>query len=303
MMSISIVTPSYQQASYLGQAMDSVLGQGHEALEYIVMDGGSTDGSVDVIRQRASGLTHWESARDRGQTDAINRGFARATGEIWGWLNSDDMLEPGALRAVAEIFERRPDVVWIVGRCRVVGGDGEPTGMYEPQYSGYDSLLRFWTSESILPQPSSFWRRGLMGGAGLREDLHYALDWELWLRFARTASPFLAPEILASYRHHEGAKTARMGERFLEEQLRVCRPLWAERGEQFRRSCEREWRRVEFATALKRSAGVLAGGDAAEARRMLCRAARWCPAGVLRGLWWRLVGASLKRTYSRCAWR
>jgi len=175
---------------------------------------GSADGSADIIRKYSDSLACWESGPDRGQSHAINKGFSRASGEIFCWLNSDDYLEPGALQFVGEYFSVHPECQWLVGRCRIVDAAGNAVGMYEPHWPGRDKLLRFWEADGVLPQPASFWRRELMDWP-LREDLHFAMDYELWLRFSTRAIPHVLPDVLANYRLQEDAKTVLTPDKFL----------------------------------------------------------------------------------------
>jgi glycosyltransferase involved in cell wall biosynthesis len=175
---ISIVMPSFNQAAYLEEAIRSVLLQDYPNLEFFVIDGGSTDGSVAVIQKYEKWLSGWCSERDRGQSDAINKGFARCSGEIFNWLCSDDLLEPGALRTVGRAFAESPG-------CDVVVGDCYCKFELDPQRSGTrpSSLPRLLRSPYVAAiwQPSCFFRRRLIARPRLvRDDLHFCMDRELW---------------------------------------------------------------------------------------------------------------------------
>src|SRR5262245_58669383 len=141
---ITIVTPSFNQAQFLEQTIDSVLSQGYADLEYIVIDGGSTDGSVEIIRRHEKHLTYWVSEADRGQTDAIDKGFLRATGTIRAYLNSDDFYLPGTFDAVSDFFRTRTDVDLLHGRCRYVNEAGEPLGGQFASIERYDEIIDLW---------------------------------------------------------------------------------------------------------------------------------------------------------------
>jgi hypothetical protein len=182
---ISVIIPSYNQAEFLGQAIESVLQEQHPSIELIVMDGGSTDGSVDVITRHARHLAHWESRKDRGQADAINRGMRASTGEVVAWLNSDDYYLPGALRAVSEAFESAgEDVGFIFGtgiRVDRAGGKIADFWPHEPVFSRAALLYGF----DYILQPAVFIRRSALFDVGLLdESLSYALDYDLWLRLS-----------------------------------------------------------------------------------------------------------------------
>ncbi len=203
-MKISIVTPSFNQASYLEATLRSLLDQNYPDLELIVIDGGSTDGSVEIIRRYAAQLSHWESERDRGQSHALNKGFAHVHGDIWTWLNSDDLLEPGVLQRVAQLFAENPEVGVVYGDCVYVAADGET--VVEKFRSEPHSRLRH-LAHRFIAQPSCFFRTSMVP-PGVREDLHYCMDYDLWLKLAARGVPFLyVPELFSRYRLHEESKS------------------------------------------------------------------------------------------------
>lgn len=210
---ISIVTPSFNQGLYLEAAMRSVLDQNYPNLEYIVIDGGSTDGSVDIIRKYADRLAYWCSEPDNGQYAAINKGFARSTGEIMAWLNADDLYFTWAFRAVSEVFTGFPDVSWISSLLPVIWNiAGVPTAAmprdgYNKRFffSGYYSPWQpgRYTSGAIQ-QESTFWRRSLWDAAGGCVDTTYSLagDFELWARFMKLAPLTGVMTLLGGFRYH-----------------------------------------------------------------------------------------------------
>lgn len=203
---ISIVTPSYNQAPFLEETILSVLSQGYPNLDYVVMDGGSTDGSVEIIRRYEKQFAYWQSRSDEGQSDALRRGFARSSGDIFAWLNSDDTLVPGTLIPVGEYFSLHPDIDVVYGNINLVAPDGEP------MYTAYPLLdLRILVYENrFIPQQAMFWRRELYERVGgVNPMLHFAMDFELTMKFllagARVAK---IPRVLANYRFHPAAKSS-----------------------------------------------------------------------------------------------
>lgn len=209
---LSVVVPSYNQAQFLEATLQSILSQGEPGVEVLVVDGGSTDGSVDIIRRYADRLAWWVSEKDRGQSHAINKGFERAQGEWLAWLNSDDLWLPGALTALRQAQAREPERQWWIGGGYFIDGRGRrfrdyaaPRGLQTPEQ------LSDW-QQHWFAQPSTFFRRSMFAqvGGAVREDLHYAMDLDLWLRLLRVAAPGMLDAEVSVYRHHEQGKTHAM---------------------------------------------------------------------------------------------
>jgi glycosyltransferase involved in cell wall biosynthesis len=197
---ISVVTPSFNQAEYLEQTILSVISQDYPNLEYIIVDGGSTDNSVEIIKKYESKLTWWISEPDKGMYYAIQKGLERTTGEIMAWINSDDKYHPGAFSVVSEIFSRFSEVNWLMGN---------PTVFDEYGRTILVSKFRFWSkfdfytsSYSGIQQESIFWRRCLWEQAGRKLDLQlkYAADFELWLRFFRYEKLYVTEALIGGFR-------------------------------------------------------------------------------------------------------
>ena len=203
---ITIVTPSFNQAQFLERTIRSVLDQEYPDLEYLVMDGGSTDGSVEIIRRFAERLTYWTSGPDGGQAAAINAGWRMAHGEVLAWLNSDDVFLPGALSAVGHAFQEHPKAVLVYGQTQLVDPDGLLLGTVGSAYRQRTLLY----SHQLIPQPSSFFRRSAVEAVGLLdESLHYSMDLDLLLRLSRMARPLMLQQTLAEATIHAEAKTTR----------------------------------------------------------------------------------------------
>ncbi|MEA5442678.1 glycosyltransferase family 2 protein [Cyanobium gracile] len=216
---ISVVTVSYNQCNFLRDCLDSVLGQNYPNLEFIVIDGGSTDGSREILESYRDRLSHLVIEPDRGQSHALNKGFQRATGDVLTWLCSDDRLEPGALEAVASVRTGQ-DCDIVVGGCRVIDGAGQTNLVH---YSGFHrgclsplsfgdlaSFTSTWQKGLYFYQPELFFTRDLWirSGSHVKEHLHYAMDYELFLRFALSGARLYAvDQVLACSRQHEDQKT------------------------------------------------------------------------------------------------
>jgi glycosyltransferase involved in cell wall biosynthesis len=219
------VTPSYNQGQFLEQTILSVLEQGYPNLEFIVIDGGSTDESVEIIRRYERHLAYWTSEPDGGQTDAINKGFARVTGDVFNWLNSDDFYEPGALRAVAEAFSS-PDVTMVSG-CRRVFGEGLGERVSPP------ATLKATVAETLFfgsfDQPAAFFATAALRRIfPLSARLRFCMDAELWFAFLLELGPQGVATIdrtLASARLHHGAKTMQSQDAFVREKAVLFRGI------------------------------------------------------------------------------
>jgi GT2 family glycosyltransferase len=215
---VSIITPSYNQAPYLEQTIQSVLGQDYPRIEYIVVDGASTDNSFEIIQKYNDRLAYWISEKDSGQAEAINKGFARAKGEILAWLNSDDYYLPDTISAVVKCFEENPDVVMIYGDMLAVDGDGQTINVLKYKQLSLEDLLCF----QIIGQPSVFFRRSALEKTGLLDtSFHFMLDHHLWIRLAQQGRILYVPQVWSAARYHAQAKNRARAAEFGREAFRV----------------------------------------------------------------------------------
>jgi glycosyltransferase involved in cell wall biosynthesis len=270
---VSVVTPSFNQAAYLEATIRSVLTQDYPDLEYLVMDGGSTDGSLEIIRRHAPRLAYWQSQPDAGQAAAINAGFARASGDILAWLNSDDTYEPGAVGAAVAALLAHPEADALYGDCGFV----DPAGQLLTLFRGRPfDLAEYVTTEGFIHQPTVFLQRRVLERVGMLDaSLRFCMDHDYWLRMAGTCRWLYLPRTLARFRVHPGAKTQAQARDVLAEHLRCLERLFARPDLP---AGVRGCRRRAYATAF------LAGGVHAyrarnreEARRRLLSALRWDP--------------------------
>lgn len=235
---ISIVTPSYNQAMYLEECIDSVLSQGYPNLEYVIIDGGSTDGSREIIQKYAKYLTYWQSSPDNGQYAAINTGFSHTTGDIMAWLNSDDRYHPNAFLKIACAFSEYPEVTWLTGRATVFQEDGQIKSIdkYFPQFSR-KKILSGHIDKPFIMQEATFWKRSLWNraGAGLDTQYHLAADTELWIRFFRTDQLYLLDALLAGFRQQNNNRSVQNIEKYhAEARIAISQELaTVQKNEQF----------------------------------------------------------------------
>jgi glycosyltransferase involved in cell wall biosynthesis len=230
---IALVTPCLNMAPWIEETLTSVHDQGYPNLEHVVMDGGSTDGTQAVLERWRPRLAGLHVGPDAGLYDAVNKGFAHTTGEIMGWLGADDLLLPGALRTIGEVFARFPEVEWITGRKQcVIVGPGHLAVSEDFHGFGRRAFLRAqyllggsWPARTFLQAESTFWRRSLWERAGGRVSTEHgpAGDFELWARFFRHAEVAGVPMLLGAFRLRQGQVSRQHGDRYLKECLRVLR--------------------------------------------------------------------------------
>ncbi len=201
---VSVVTPSYNQAEFIEETILSVLNQDYRNIEYIIIDGGSNDGSVDVIRKYERRLAYWVSEPDRGQSQALNKGIACATGDILFWLNADDLCLPGTFSRVAEAFSQQPPPRIVIGQTYVIDGEGKLCGELRSQFT---SWADYATRKCNIRQVAAFFDRKLFDELGaVDESLEYSMDTDLLLRFTRLYRPLIINEYLTARRKHESTK-------------------------------------------------------------------------------------------------
>ena len=232
-LAVSVVIPNFNNGMTLGRTLDSIVSQQYPALELIVIDGGSTDGSLEVIRSYEDHITYWVSEPDEGQYDAINKGFARATGDIFFWINADDISFPWSLRTVASFFRDQPDVQWIMGiPSKLTDGvmqQYNPNTFY-PQELVAQGFACEEQAMGWVQQESCFWRRSLWESVGgIPHTLKLAGDFWLWREFARKTPPVVIDAVLGGFNYQQGQRSVRLREQYLQEVARIQQedPLFA----------------------------------------------------------------------------
>jgi glycosyltransferase involved in cell wall biosynthesis len=216
---VSIVTPSFNQSRFLESTIHSVLEQEYTNIEYIIVDGGSSDGSLDIIQRHAGRLAWWVSEKDQGQTDAINKGFAHAQGEILAWLNSDDTYEPQAISEAVAYLGSHPEVGMVYGDAAFIDQAGKVIGRFPAAQTDYHRLRRGYVH---IPQQSAFWRALLWKKVGpLDPSFYFAMDYDLWVRLAALAPLQYIPRLWANFRLHTQGKTISADDRCWPEMLKV----------------------------------------------------------------------------------
>jgi glycosyltransferase involved in cell wall biosynthesis len=218
---VSIVTPSFNQAVYLEETIRSVLDQDYQNLEYIIIDGGSTDGSIEIIQKYAERIAWWVSEPDRGQTDAINKGFSKAKGQILAWLNSDDTYIRGAVSEAVEFLQTHPEVGMVYGDANLIDEEGHVIGKFPARQTDNRRLMRGYVH---IPQQASFFWADLWRIVGpLDPTFYFAMDYDLWVRLSQQASLKYYPRLWANFRLHGGAKSIEADDRCWPEMVRVHR--------------------------------------------------------------------------------
>jgi len=216
---VSIVTPSFNQAPFLEETLCSILDQDYPRVELIVVDGGSTDGSLEIIERYAARLAHWVSEADLGQADAINKGFSLARGEIFAWLNSDDTYNPGALHDAMEYLATHPEIGMVYGSAYYIDAEGRRIGRYPARSTDYRGLRR---GVNNVTQQAMFFRSTLWRMVGpLDPSFYYAMDYDLWVRIAAITPIAFHNRFWANFRLHEGSKSMIAARRAWPEIVRV----------------------------------------------------------------------------------
>ena len=216
---VSIITPSFNQARFLEATVQSVFSQDHPHIEYMIVDGGSTDGTVEIIKKYEQKLAWWVSEKDKGQTDAINKGFAGASGEILAWINSDDTYEPGAVSAAVKYLQEHPEVGMVYGDCNFINESGRVIGKFNSAQTNYRLLRQGYAH---IPQQTMFFRADLWKQVGpLDPSFYFAMDYDLWTRITpRTEIKYIS-QTWANFRLHTSGKTIMADDRCWPEMIRV----------------------------------------------------------------------------------
>lgn len=256
MNSVSIITPSYNQAAYLETTLQSVIRQDYPHLEHLVVDGGSNDGSQQIIQKYAGQLSWWVSERDSGQAEAINKGILHSHGEIVAWLNSDDLYLPGAVSHAVKTLAENPACSFVFGNAITIDTGGRLLNSLVFDDWDLTDLMSF----RIICQPAVFMRRSFLDQAGLLDlNLHYMLDHHLWLRLARLAPIQHTPVFLAAARHHPGAKNVSQAPGFGRETLKLLD--WMKKDPQFSGLFNRKRHRIEGGAYRLNARYLLDGGQ------------------------------------------
>jgi glycosyltransferase involved in cell wall biosynthesis len=303
---VTIVTPSYHQGPFLEEAIRSVIEQDYPGIEYIVMDGGSQDNSFAVLQKYSGSITYWESLPDRGQAHAINKGLARATGELVGWLNTDDRLKPGAVQRAVDVFEREPLVDVVYGRVERIDVAGRkiptPELPKDQIEFGPDTALE----GCLVNQPGCFWRRAIGERVGgLDEALRYVMDYDYWLRILRARGRFWRlPAVQAEFRISRDSKTVGQAGAMTEEGIRLIERALAD--PQFgldlgvdREQLHRQADRGRGILAMNAAMAAFGRADVRAGIVWIRRAIGYSPASLAERRWIDLAAAGIQRRLGR----
>jgi len=220
-MKVSIVTPSFNQAKFLEETILSVLNQTYKDIEYIIIDGGSTDGSIDIIKKYESKLKYWVSEKDDGQSDAINKGFEKCSGEIFAYLNSDDVLENDAVEKVVHTFHQNNTTAVVYGKCSTIDEKGATIHTHQGAQADFNWLLSIGMLPKVF-QPACFFNKNIiLRKPFFRNDLHYVMDYEFMLYASKELSIYFIDQPLAKYRVHSSSKTTSQSILMYEEKMKI----------------------------------------------------------------------------------
>jgi glycosyltransferase involved in cell wall biosynthesis len=282
---VSVVSPSFNQAQYLETAIRSVIDQEYPRIEYLLIDGGSTDGSVDIIKRYQDRIAYWTSEPDAGQADAINKGLKRATGEIVAWINSDDVYLPGAIAQAAAVFNKHPDIGMVYADGIMVDHELKILDRHTYPQVDVTDLLSF----EVILQPTVFMRREALEAVGyLDPSYDLILDHELWVRIASRYPVLHVPAFWALERTHPQAKTIAQAGAFVDEAERLIE--WAAKDEALGEIVRAEGNRIRAGLNVFAARRLIDAGEYAPAFRRLMTAARLHPRTVLR-YWYKVIQA------------
>lgn len=230
---ITLITPSYNQGAFIEETIQSVLSQDYPDLEYLVIDGGSTDQTLGILQKYDRHLD-WVSESDRGQSHAINKGMQRASGDILAYLNSDDLFTPGALLEVGRFFRDHPQSYWLTGKCRTIDSSGDEIRRATTQYKNLWLHTHSYTVLSVLnyiSQPATFWRKEVVASLGyFDERWYYAMDYDYWLRLGKHYRLWFLNEYLACFRVHASSKGRSSTQAQFADEVQVARRHVSSRG-------------------------------------------------------------------------
>ncbi len=223
---ISIITPSFNQAQFIERTIQSVLSQDYPNIEYIIMDGGSTDGTLEILKKYDKKII-WKSAKDNGQSDAINKGLKIATGDIVAYLNSDDTYEPETFSKVANFFKKNPEKKWVYGKCQIINEEDQEIRKWITCYKNlllkkfsYSKLL----SENFISQPATFWKKELHKEIGyFNEKENFCMDYEFWLRIGQKYNAGIINDYLSNFRYYSDSKSGSVNKKQFQDELRLAK--------------------------------------------------------------------------------
>jgi glycosyltransferase involved in cell wall biosynthesis len=299
---VSVITPSFNQGEYLEETIRSVLQQDYPRVEYIVIDGGSTDNSLQIIRKYQSKLAYWVSEPDRGQTHAINKGLHQSQGDILGWLNSDDVLVPGTIHRVVQAFQAHPEVDVVYGKLERIDAQSRSVPTPPLPKDRVEFKVDNMLEECTVNQAGAFWRRRMMQKVGdLNEALRYVMDYEYWLRIAIAGGKFKRlSETVACFRLSKASKTVGQALPMAEEGIQLIRRFADQPGLEAQvglpaGQLQRQARRGLAVASLYGVNGCLKLKDWGGAAHYLLQALRSQPTIVFDRRWVDLAAAKLKR--------
>lgn len=254
---ISIVTPTYNQGAYIEECIQSILGQGYPNLDYIIIDGGSSDNTIDIIKKYQDKLSYWVSEKDNGLYDALNKGFKKATGKILGWLNSDDILHRKSLFTIADIFNTLPEIQWVQGYPTLIDQKGRIVFHLNPRFDKFEFFLKEYHDGTFIQQESTYWTRELWEKAGshLSTNYKYAGDFELWMRFFAIGKLYTTPAMIGAFRYRGEEQ---LSNKYFSEYLKECDLIIEEYSKHLKPEELSEIRKIKYLKSMKQRFPFLA---------------------------------------------